>query len=187
MTIYMSGSTRPRTTWTCSFGERVHHPTGLALSAQRMESTDVMAVWDGSLLHAIPSYQSMDWGFFEDTSLTKIGLEITSMMKETILLKASGYLWSMTPGRYGGGYIRHPLPNDQILLQIKVNHFKRIPASDSRPIQRIDEGGQAVETAEAAQKGMCHNPAWLYSRSLVMDGNFKAEHMFPVNPTDEWH
>ncbi|KAG2347668.1 hypothetical protein BDR05DRAFT_876613 [Suillus weaverae] len=29
------------------------------------------------------------------------------------------------------------------------------------------------------------DPAWLYSRSLVMDGNFKAEHMFPVNPTDE--
>ncbi|KAG1849775.1 hypothetical protein F4604DRAFT_1687361 [Suillus subluteus] len=29
------------------------------------------------------------------------------------------------------------------------------------------------------------NPAWLYSRSLVMDGNFKAEHMFPANPTDE--
>ncbi|KAG1776220.1 hypothetical protein EV702DRAFT_1046372 [Suillus placidus] len=29
------------------------------------------------------------------------------------------------------------------------------------------------------------DPAWLYSRSLVMDGNFKAEHMFPANPTDE--
>ncbi|KAG2336366.1 hypothetical protein BDR05DRAFT_978803 [Suillus weaverae] len=29
------------------------------------------------------------------------------------------------------------------------------------------------------------DPAWLYLRSLVMDGNFKAEHMFPVNPTDE--
>ncbi|KAG1873904.1 hypothetical protein F4604DRAFT_1925476 [Suillus subluteus] len=28
------------------------------------------------------------------------------------------------------------------------------------------------------------DPAWLYSRSLVMDGNFKAEHMFPANPTD---
>ncbi|KAG1783199.1 hypothetical protein EV702DRAFT_948208, partial [Suillus placidus] len=29
------------------------------------------------------------------------------------------------------------------------------------------------------------DPAWLYSRSLVIDGNFKAEHMFPVNPTDK--
>ncbi|KAG2075575.1 hypothetical protein BDR04DRAFT_1005086 [Suillus decipiens] len=29
------------------------------------------------------------------------------------------------------------------------------------------------------------NPAWLYSRSLVMDGNFKAEHLFLVNPTDK--
>ncbi|KAG1880162.1 hypothetical protein F4604DRAFT_1922842 [Suillus subluteus] len=29
------------------------------------------------------------------------------------------------------------------------------------------------------------DPAWLYSRSLVMDGNFKAEHMFLANPTDE--
>jgi hypothetical protein len=29
------------------------------------------------------------------------------------------------------------------------------------------------------------DPAWLFSRSLVMDGNFKAKHMFPVNPSDE--
>ncbi|KAG1766493.1 hypothetical protein EV702DRAFT_1204105 [Suillus placidus] len=29
------------------------------------------------------------------------------------------------------------------------------------------------------------DPAWLYSRSLVMDGNFKAEHKFPANPTNE--
>ncbi|KAG1793247.1 uncharacterized protein HD556DRAFT_1432294 [Suillus plorans] len=26
---------------------------------------------------------------------------------------------------------------------------------------------------------------WLYSRSLVMDGNFKAEHLHPTNPEDE--
>lgn len=30
-----------------------------------------------------------------------------------------------------------------------------------------------------------NDPAWLYSRSLVMDGNFKAEHMFPANPSNE--
>ncbi|KAG2116993.1 uncharacterized protein F5147DRAFT_768380 [Suillus discolor] len=29
------------------------------------------------------------------------------------------------------------------------------------------------------------DPAWLYSRSLVMDGNFKAEHLYPTNPSDE--
>jgi len=28
-------------------------------------------------------------------------------------------------------------------------------------------------------------PAWLYSRSLVMDGNFKAEHLYPANLTNE--
>ncbi|KAG1720014.1 hypothetical protein EDB19DRAFT_1966658 [Suillus lakei] len=28
-------------------------------------------------------------------------------------------------------------------------------------------------------------PSWLYSRSLVMDGNFKAEHMHAANPIDE--
>ncbi|KAG1725103.1 hypothetical protein EDB19DRAFT_1617586, partial [Suillus lakei] len=27
--------------------------------------------------------------------------------------------------------------------------------------------------------------SWLYSRSLVMDGNFKAEHMHAANPIDE--
>ncbi|KAG2343790.1 hypothetical protein BDR05DRAFT_999707 [Suillus weaverae] len=29
------------------------------------------------------------------------------------------------------------------------------------------------------------NPGWLYARSLVMDGNFKAEHLYVANPTDE--
>lgn len=29
------------------------------------------------------------------------------------------------------------------------------------------------------------NPIWLYSRSLVMGGNFKAEYLFLANPTDE--
>ncbi|KAG1735762.1 hypothetical protein EDB19DRAFT_1896184 [Suillus lakei] len=29
------------------------------------------------------------------------------------------------------------------------------------------------------------NPSWLYSRFLVMDGNFKAEHLYVVNPMDE--
>jgi hypothetical protein len=28
-------------------------------------------------------------------------------------------------------------------------------------------------------------PRWLYARSLVMDGNFKAEHLHPVHPEDK--
>lgn len=28
-------------------------------------------------------------------------------------------------------------------------------------------------------------PGWLYARSLVMDGNFKAEHLHPARPEDE--
>ncbi|KAG1821433.1 hypothetical protein EV424DRAFT_1346903 [Suillus variegatus] len=28
-------------------------------------------------------------------------------------------------------------------------------------------------------------PSWLFTRTLVMDGNFKAEHLHPVNPSDE--
>ncbi|KAG1820779.1 hypothetical protein EV424DRAFT_1305853, partial [Suillus variegatus] len=27
--------------------------------------------------------------------------------------------------------------------------------------------------------------SWLYTRSLVMDGNFKAEHLHATNPTNE--
>src|SRR5882757_5154301 len=30
-----------------------------------------------------------------------------------------------------------------------------------------------------------NTPSWLMTRYLVMDGNFKAEHLHPVNPSDE--
>jgi len=30
-----------------------------------------------------------------------------------------------------------------------------------------------------------NTPSWLMTRYLVMDGNFKAKHMHPVNPSDE--
>ncbi|KAG1849570.1 hypothetical protein C8R48DRAFT_750224 [Suillus tomentosus] len=30
-----------------------------------------------------------------------------------------------------------------------------------------------------------NTPSWLFTRTLVMDGNFKAEHLHPVNPSDE--
>ncbi|KAG2139258.1 hypothetical protein DEU56DRAFT_755571 [Suillus clintonianus] len=58
MTIFVSGRTTPMTTWTCSFGGRVHLPSE---RARRM-----------------PFHRISQWtgGFFEDTSLTKIGLEI---------------------------------------------------------------------------------------------------------------
>ncbi|KAG2064944.1 hypothetical protein BDR04DRAFT_1122207 [Suillus decipiens] len=60
----------------------------------------------------------------------------------------------------------------------------------------IDEGVQAAETAEAAQvawPGVNVNlaeknvtdPAWLYLRSLVVDGNLKVNHLFLVNLTNE--
>ncbi|KAG1820930.1 uncharacterized protein BJ212DRAFT_1247948, partial [Suillus subaureus] len=94
------------------------------------------------------------------------------------------------------------------LRQITSSMFPHlVPVS---AVNGIDEGGQAVETAEdekpkpkpgelalscppCLQPGVnvnlseknAANPAWLYSRSLVMDGNFKAEHLFPVNPTNE--
>jgi hypothetical protein len=28
-------------------------------------------------------------------------------------------------------------------------------------------------------------PSWKYTRSFVMDGNFKAEHLHPIKPFDE--
>ncbi|KAG1786181.1 hypothetical protein EV424DRAFT_1476806 [Suillus variegatus] len=31
------------------------------------------------------------------------------------------------------------------------------------------------------------DPSWLYARSLVMDGNFKAEHLHPTHPEDKAH
>jgi hypothetical protein len=39
--------------------------------------------------------------------------------------------------------------------------------------------------ADAEEQDPLPTPAWLYSRSLVMDGNFKAEHLHAANPADE--
>lgn len=41
------------------------------------------------------------------------------------------------------------------------------------------------EQQETNSESQLPNPSWLYSRSLVMDGNFKAEHLYAANPTDE--
>ncbi|KAG1830857.1 hypothetical protein EV424DRAFT_1470239 [Suillus variegatus] len=40
-----------------------------------------------------------------------------------------------------------------------------------------------LSTSTVAQPD--NTPSWLMTRYLVMDGNFKAEHMHPVNPSDE--
>ncbi|KAG1722548.1 uncharacterized protein EDB91DRAFT_1088099 [Suillus paluster] len=39
--------------------------------------------------------------------------------------------------------------------------------------------------AEINRESDLEMPSWLYSRSLVMDGNFKPEHMHAANPIDE--
>ncbi|KAG1717619.1 hypothetical protein EDB19DRAFT_1899965 [Suillus lakei] len=40
-----------------------------------------------------------------------------------------------------------------------------------------------LSTSTVAQSD--NTPSWLMTRYLVMDGNFKAEHMHPVNPSNE--
>ncbi|KAG1787530.1 uncharacterized protein HD556DRAFT_1312716 [Suillus plorans] len=59
--------------------------------------------------------------------------------------------------------------------------------------QKPKEGELALFCPACPQPGVNLNlsernesdPVWLYSRSLVMDGNFKAEHLYPTNLTDE--
>ncbi|KAG1721475.1 uncharacterized protein EDB91DRAFT_1088440 [Suillus paluster] len=41
------------------------------------------------------------------------------------------------------------------------------------------------EQGETNSQSELPKPSWLYFRSLVMDGNFKAEHLYAVNPMDE--
>ncbi|KAG1837769.1 hypothetical protein F4604DRAFT_1692091 [Suillus subluteus] len=264
MTIYMSGSTRPRTTWTCSFGERVHHPTGLALSAQRMESTDVMAVWDGSLLHAIPSYQSMDWGILRghfldqdragnsprspgkavprndegDNFAEGQWVPLVNDPRTTTVVDTSGihslmirFCWCASAlgpdmqlfeiGLFPASFtspktvFTFAVLDDFLLDNLECGMSAMNYYSKLRELMRVGRqwrqlkqlkwhgfghekqkpkaGELALFCPACLQPGVninlaernVSNPAWLYSRSLVMDGNFKAEHMFPVNPTDE--
>ncbi|KAG2738524.1 hypothetical protein P692DRAFT_201873906 [Suillus brevipes Sb2] len=72
------------------------------------------------------------------------------------------------------------------LKQLKwhgFGHEKRKPKAGELALfcPACPQPGVNVDLAEKNEA----DPAWLYSRSLVMDGNFKAEHLFPVNPTDE--
>ncbi|KAG1861514.1 hypothetical protein DFJ58DRAFT_839661 [Suillus subalutaceus] len=45
----------------------------------------------------------------------------------------------------------------------------------------------SLPTGDAAKGNECdtETPSWLYSRSLVMGGNFKVEHLHSANPSDE--
>jgi hypothetical protein len=72
------------------------------------------------------------------------------------------------------------------LKQLKwhgFGHEKRKPKAGELALfcPACPQPGVNVDLAEKNEA----DPAWLYSRSLVMDGNFKAEHLFPANPTDE--
>ncbi|KAG1845595.1 hypothetical protein C8R48DRAFT_750720 [Suillus tomentosus] len=42
-----------------------------------------------------------------------------------------------------------------------------------------------AEDIDANNGSARETPSWLYTRSLVMDGNFKAEHLHATNPADE--
>ncbi|KAG2081830.1 uncharacterized protein F5147DRAFT_590632 [Suillus discolor] len=45
--------------------------------------------------------------------------------------------------------------------------------------------GESSEACNADQESNLEMLSWLYTRSLVMDRNFKAEHLHAVNPTDK--
>ncbi|KAG1889098.1 uncharacterized protein F5891DRAFT_987476 [Suillus fuscotomentosus] len=45
--------------------------------------------------------------------------------------------------------------------------------------------GEQMEDSNVNKGSNLQTPSWLYMRSLIMDGNFKAEHLHPVHPGDE--
>ncbi|KAG2096761.1 uncharacterized protein F5147DRAFT_656558 [Suillus discolor] len=45
--------------------------------------------------------------------------------------------------------------------------------------------GEHTEDSNVNKGSDLQTPSWLYTRLLVMDGNFKAEHLHPVHPGDE--
>ncbi|KAG2095275.1 uncharacterized protein F5147DRAFT_747748 [Suillus discolor] len=47
------------------------------------------------------------------------------------------------------------------------------------------ESGELALFCPARPKDTADDPEWIYARSLVMDGNFKAEHLHPTRPEDE--
>ncbi|KAG1906159.1 uncharacterized protein F5891DRAFT_1125607 [Suillus fuscotomentosus] len=48
----------------------------------------------------------------------------------------------------------------------------------------VRPGDLALFCPACPQPGI-NTPSWLYTRSLIMDGNFKAEHLHPVHPGNE--
>ncbi|KAG1805128.1 hypothetical protein EV424DRAFT_1474414 [Suillus variegatus] len=50
--------------------------------------------------------------------------------------------------------------------------------------KEVKPGDLALFCLACPQPGI-NTPSWLYTRSLVMDGNFKAEHLHAVNPGDK--
>ncbi|KAG2085894.1 uncharacterized protein F5147DRAFT_659371 [Suillus discolor] len=48
-----------------------------------------------------------------------------------------------------------------------------------------DKEAGTTEDIDANNGSGRETPSWLYTRSLVMDGNFKAEHLHATNPADE--
>ncbi|KAG2337825.1 hypothetical protein BDR05DRAFT_952340 [Suillus weaverae] len=83
--------------------------------------------------------------------------------------------------------------SNELLQQAEVHHIQHIPSFSTGPIPGVDESGQTIAAAETSemewlwsQQGRPERwPVWLYTHSLVMDGNFKAKHLHPVHPEDE--
>ncbi|KAG1767881.1 hypothetical protein EV702DRAFT_979832 [Suillus placidus] len=286
MTIYVSGSTRLRTTWTCSVCPkdgvyRCHSCMGEPLFCTHCCRT----------VHShMPFHRISQWtgGFFKDTSLTKIGLEIHlghqgkpcpevteewydtddegDCFTENLWVPLVNDPWMTTVVDMSGLHslmIRFCRCADVLSPDMQLFETGLFPASFTSPktaftfavlddflldnlecgtsamnyyskLRRITSsvfphlvpdryrelmrvGRQWRQLKQLKWHGFGHekrqpkagelalfcpacpqprvnvnlaekkaaDPAWLYSRSLVMDGNFKAEHMFPVNATDE--
>ncbi|KAG1855363.1 hypothetical protein DFJ58DRAFT_841154 [Suillus subalutaceus] len=201
----------------------------------------------GMVHSCMPFHRISQWtgGFFEDTSLTKIGLEIYlgHQGKPCPEVTDDWYDTDNEGDNFAEGYALGPnmqlfeiglfpasftLPKtvftfavlDNFLLDnlecgmLAMNYYSKLRRITSsvfphlvpwRQLKQLKWHGfghekQKPKSGELAlfcpacpQPGVNINlaernvsdPAWLYSRSLVMDGNFKAEHLFPVNPTDE--
>ncbi|KAG1794022.1 hypothetical protein EV424DRAFT_1548130 [Suillus variegatus] len=59
------------------------------------------------------------------------------------------------------------------------------PACPQPGINITLPAGEPMENLNVNKESDLQTPSWLYMRSLVMDGNFKAKHLHAVNPGDE--
>jgi hypothetical protein len=53
------------------------------------------------------------------------------------------------------------------------------------PQPGINVDPSALSSCRQSETNTDDTPSWVFTRYLVMDGNFKAEHLHPVNPSDE--